>query len=77
MESDWIREKIEERRILIDMYNELEGEFGKACLPKDYLEATAGVELFNTDGANLMPDTTYVLSALAKAEEILLRHRKA
>ncbi|MBS3053253.1 MAG: hypothetical protein J4469_02010 [Candidatus Aenigmarchaeota archaeon] len=76
MGSDWIQEKLEEREILLGMYRELERRFREAALPADYLRATAGVELFNTDVASLIPDMPYVLSALARAEEILFRHRK-
>ncbi len=73
--SDWLTQKSEEIGILVGMYKELKRKFEEAKLPTDYLRVTAGVELFNTDGADLIPDVPYVLSALARAEEIYFKNR--
>ena len=48
-------------------------EFG---LSTDYLKATAGVELFNTDGEEYDPAEEYVLNSLVKAEEELNKYLK-
>ena len=69
--KDTTKEDIE---ICVDFYRDLERRFMERGLDCRYLESTAGVELFNTDRAGLTPDVSYVLSSLAKAEDILVRH---
>lgn len=59
--------------VLVGLYSGLEQRFKISKISTRYLEATAGVELFNTDGSHLTPDVNYVLFHLARAEGLLAK----
>lgn len=53
-----MKEHLEEIGILVGMYRDLERRYGDARLSTAYLEATTGVELFNTDRLSEPPSVT-------------------
>ena len=63
----------EDIKALVELYQELKRKYEEVGLLTDYLKATAGVELFNTDGEWLKPAESHVLSSLVEAEHILNR----